>query len=156
MQLFTSTTLVIAALIADSASAFWGKGHLLVARGAQSILETEYPEAFEAALKELAELAKTPGMIEHEKDHPFTECATYADDIKDTYGAFQFTWHFINQPYLDDPNTKVEDFDFHPAETNVVDCLADLTAFLKGEIDATTSDSTYLKQISDIFPKESD
>jgi hypothetical protein len=25
-------------------------------------------------------------MIVHEKDHPFTECATFADDIKETFG----------------------------------------------------------------------
>ena len=52
-------------------------------------------------------------MIVNEKDHAFTECATFADDIKKTFGAFQNNWHFINQPYLDEEGTTLDDFDFH-------------------------------------------
>ena len=41
------------------------------------------------ALEELSTLTQShPDLIEHEKDHPFTECATYADDIKATFGGF--------------------------------------------------------------------
>lgn len=35
-----------------------------------------------------------------EKDHPFVESATFADDIKSTY-SFQASWHFLDTPYLD-------------------------------------------------------
>ena len=93
-------------------------------------------------------------MIEHEDKHPFTECATFADDIKATFGGFQNNWHFVNQPYLDEPDTTVEDFDFHPPAVNVVDSLHDMHAFLKHEVDATTS--TYIAQIAEIFPEEAD
>lgn len=41
------------------------------------------------ALEELSHLTEShPEMIVHEKDHPFTECATFADDIKLTFGAW--------------------------------------------------------------------
>jgi S1/P1 Nuclease len=32
--------------------------------------------------------------------NPFTECATFADEIKSDF-KFQSGWHFIDQPYLD-------------------------------------------------------
>ena len=61
----------------------------LVARSAEQILTSEAPDVLNRALDELSVLAKNPAAnITHEKDHPFTECATYADDIKETYGAF--------------------------------------------------------------------
>ena len=49
----------------------------------------EASHVLEAALSELNILAKNhEGMIVHERDHPFTECATFADDIKSTWGAW--------------------------------------------------------------------
>ena len=73
-----------------------------------------------------------PGMIEHERDHPLTECATFADDIKLTFGDWQTPWHFIDQPYLDEPGTTLDDFDFVPSDVDVVSSLTDLTNFLSG------------------------
>ena len=59
-----------------------------MARRAEEILTEEAPfGAIQFALLELDTLNKNhPGMIEHEKDHPFTECATFADEIKETWG----------------------------------------------------------------------
>lgn len=94
-------------------------------------------------------------MIDHEKDHPFTECAVFADEIKATFGKFQSPWHFINQPYLDEEGTTVKDFPkFVAPEVNIVDCLTDLHAFLKGETNAASSE--YVSQIAEQFPNEQD
>lgn len=88
----------------------------------------------------------------HERDHPFTECATFADDIKGKEGGFQTPWHFINQPYLDEEGTTVDDFpEFQPPEVNVVEALDNLISFLK---DGKKSD--YVAQIAEHFPDEAD
>jgi hypothetical protein len=73
----------------------------VVARYAQTILELENPTALANALTELSILTKThSSLTKAESSHPFTECATFADDIKSTM-SFQNGWHFIDQPYLD-------------------------------------------------------
>jgi len=54
-----------------------------------------------AALRELAVLEQTHSSLTTEKSHPFTECATFADDIKGKGYSFQSDWHYINYPYLD-------------------------------------------------------
>lgn len=79
-------------------------------------------------------------MIVSERDHSFTECATFADEIKDTFGAWQKVWHHIDQPYLDEPGSTLDDFpDFDIGDYDVVSALTDLNAFLRGEIDASNS-----------------
>jgi hypothetical protein len=35
-------------------------------------------------------------MNEHEKDHSFVECATFADDIKEKGFNDQSPWHFVD------------------------------------------------------------
>ena len=116
----------------------------------------ESSTVLDEALKELDILNRNhKGMIVHERDHPFTECATFADDIKETWGDWQTPWHFINQPYLDEPGTTIDDFpDVVKADVDVVRALTDLTAFLKGEKDASTS--KYISQISEYFPATED
>ena len=48
------------------------------------MLEAKDDGALEKALEVLAPLAKNhPDLIVSEGDHPFTECATFADEIKD-------------------------------------------------------------------------
>ena len=61
---------------------------ILVARRAEAILNDQSVSgAIKLALTELDTLNKNhPGMITSEKDHPFTECATFADEIKETWG----------------------------------------------------------------------
>ena len=80
-----------------------------------------------------------PQMIVNEDAHAFTECATFADDIKDTFGAYQYGWHFIDQPYLDEQGTSIDDFDFSQPTEDVVHALTDFTLFMKGEKDKTNS-----------------
>jgi hypothetical protein len=37
-----------------------------------------------------------------EKDHPFVECATFADDSKSKGWDDQADWHYTNIPFFDD------------------------------------------------------
>jgi hypothetical protein len=41
-----------------------------------------------------------------EKDHPFVECATFADSIKSVGWDDQAHWHFVDNTYLDDGYKK--------------------------------------------------
>lgn len=104
-----------------------------VARHAQAILENEAPEALDAALTELATLtADFPTYTPSEKDHPFTECASFADEIK-SHAWWQSQWHYDDQPYLDQGGS-LSDFSFKAPEHNVVLALESLSGFLKGTI----------------------
>lgn len=104
---------VTAALVFNSVEAFYGIGHLLVARRAQDLLASESQTALTKALNELAVLKSSHSSLTvHESSHPFTECATWADDYKGTY-SFQAGWHFIDQPYLD-KGGSLSDFSFTP------------------------------------------
>ena len=90
--------------------------------------------ALQNALDVMAPFAKNhPDLIKSEKDHPFTECATFADEIKDEGMNWQYNWHFVDQPYLDQGG-KLSDFpEFHENPEKVCDTLDALTKFLKGD-----------------------
>jgi len=101
---------ILAGLIAQ-AEAFWGTAHLLIARQAQSILEQNNPEVLTAVLNEMKSLQKYhASLMTNEGNNPFTECATWADDIKGKGYDFQSPWHFINTPYYDEEGTSAKDF----------------------------------------------
>ena len=58
---------------------------ILVAREAESLLKENNPDALNAALEVLKPLQTSkqyPDLIVSEDKHPFTECATFADEIK--------------------------------------------------------------------------
>jgi hypothetical protein len=134
------------AALATQSNAFWGTGHLLVSRRAQAILEDEAPEVLSQALDVLAPLKKYySSLTTDEGDHPFTECATFADDIKGQGYSWQSSWHFINVPYLDEGG-DIEDYDFDVEPYDIVQCLDDLVGFLKGTV--TESDSYYVQKIA--------
>ena len=127
---YTTSILAFAAL-ASQAEAFFGTAHILIARQAQALLEANYPDVLSAAIDELAVLAKYyPDLVE-EKDHPFSECATFADNIKGQGYSFQADWHFINLPYLDEEGTTLDDFSFTQPEEDTVQALIAFTAFMK-------------------------
>lgn len=93
-------------------------------------------------------------MTSDEGDHPFTECATFADNIKGQGYSFQSDWHFIDQPYFADGGSLEDYPDFEISDVDVLDALTDLTAFLKGEY--VSSSSTYISQIQDHFSSVND
>ncbi len=120
---------------------------------AQSILEEEAPEALDAALEVLSYLADShSSLTKSEDDHPFTECADFADDVKRSYG-FQSGWHFIDQPYLLDGGS-LDDYDFEMDEYDIVGALTALTAMLSDSGDY--EDTYYFQQISKSFPDRDD
>ena len=54
-----------------------------MSRHAQAILEDQYPDVLQAALDEMVPLQRYySSLTTSEGNHPFTECATFADDIK--------------------------------------------------------------------------
>lgn len=102
-----------------------------MSRHAQALLETENPAVLASALDMLAVLAESnPTLTKDEDNNPFTECATFADDIKGTYD-FQDGWHFIDQPYLLEGG-DLSDFDFTMDSQDVIQALNSLTAWLRG------------------------
>ena len=94
-----------------------------------------------------------PSITSEENQHPFTECADFADDIKGQGYSFQSGWHFINIPYLDEGGS-LDDYDFTQPDYDVVGALTDLTGFLKGEV--TQSESYYVNKIAGYFSYEED
>jgi hypothetical protein len=62
------------------------------------------------------------------------ECATFADKIKYRGGAYQSGWHFIDQPYLDDPGTTIKDFpDFQADDHDVTEAIDSIKKWMKKE-----------------------
>mmetsp|Transcript_35242 Transcript_35242/g.47550 ORF Transcript_35242/g.47550 Transcript_35242/m.47550 type:complete len:213 (+) Transcript_35242:23-661(+) len=120
--LITLTTLMM--LFADSAFAWWGSGHLTVARIAYNLLEEREPEVLAEANEVLSALSS---FITDERDYPFVECATFADVIKDAGFVDQSHWHYANTPvWADgyfDPDWQGEQFNVTWAMTQMVDSL---------------------------------
>ena len=63
-------------------------------------MEETNPAAFAAAAAVLAPLkADYPDLTKDESLNPFTECALFADNIKETGYGWQTNWHFVDIPY---------------------------------------------------------
>lgn len=105
-------TTILTAACAGTANAWKSVGHLLVARIAHDILETESPDTITKVESILKPMQKDfPTWTTKEGNHPFVECTTYADDIKYKGGSFQSPWHFDDEPYLDEGGT-IADFNY--------------------------------------------
>jgi len=140
-------SIFIFAILLSLTRAWWGTGHLLVARIAQYHLENQDPETLKAAIDILSVLTKTGDEynLTKERDHPFVECATYMDALyKQPDGLFEFHWHFVDTPFLDQGG-KLSDFDFQPSAYNVTQSLKHLSAWFKKE--EGYKDSHYYKMI---------
>lgn len=85
------TNFVIASLI-GVASAWWDQGHLMTARRAYDILQTENPEVLDVANRMLDNLKNTyPELTKGEAEYSFVECAVFADFLK-TIPGNPFGW----------------------------------------------------------------
>lgn len=129
----------------------------IVARQAQAILESSGSGAYDKAITELATLKKYyPSITTDEGTHPFTECASFADDIKGQGYKAQSDWHFIDQPYYSDAGTGASDFpDFvYPASVDVISAITTCVDLLKGN--AIDADNLYLQQLQEWFSYEDD
>ena len=80
MHLLISLLVNLATLI-TTAQAWWGTGHMLVARIAEQVLEQNHPEV----LKKVHEVLKQDVFVNYihlEDKFPMVECSTFADQIK--------------------------------------------------------------------------
>ena len=128
MNLLKTTSIVALSTV----SAWSSAGHLLVARIAYDILEKESPSTVtkvESVLKILKD--SQPSWTEKEGAHPFVECTTYADDIKYKGGSYQSSWHFVNDPYLDQGG-KVSDFSFKAPPHNSTEAVNSIVDWYNG------------------------
>lgn len=79
-------------------------------------------------LDELAPLKENfPEITTDEDQHPMTECALFADNIKALGYSWQSPWHFIDQPVYDQGNTG---FPFEMPAEDLVGALTNLTDWL--------------------------
>jgi len=95
----TAISLALCALLFTSAQAWWGTGHMLVARIAYDKLQKENPSLVTRANSVLSYLSSFTTL---EKSYPFVECATFADEIKSKGWDDQSDWHFVDNPFMDD------------------------------------------------------
>ena len=75
---FLKTTIIA---LASTVEAWSGPAHLLTARIAQEVLTKRNP-AVVTKVEGILSVLKDNGFPVREDKHPFTECATFADDIK--------------------------------------------------------------------------
>lgn len=74
-----------------------------MANVAQNLLEKHDTKALNAAITMLQALRTAdPTLTSHEDQHPFVECATFADDIKYNGGGWQSDFHFVDIAYVDE------------------------------------------------------
>ena len=67
---------------------------------AYDLLSKENPLALSKAEDILSVMANQT-LTDAERDHPFVECAAFADAIKFRGGSWQSNWHFVDIPYFD-------------------------------------------------------
>ena len=100
------SSVLFAGLLTSSAKSWSINGHLFVANIAQDLLLENSSTTFTSALTMLAHLKEfDPSLTAGEADHPFVECATFADDIKYHGGAWQSDYHFVDNPFIEEGKT---------------------------------------------------
>ena len=128
----SSSNIAVLALLGQ-ANAWWGNGHLLVARIAYELSDQTIIDQVDAILKVLEE--SDPSYTSEEGKYPMVECVTFADDIKYKGGSYQSSWHFIDQPYLDDGGTVADYPEFIPDTHNVTEAISAITNWINKEND---------------------
>jgi len=83
MKFVASAILALTATV----SAWSGPAHLMTARVAQETLEKRNPEVI-TKVEAILSILKENGFPVREDKHAFTECVTFADDIKYHGGAW--------------------------------------------------------------------
>lgn len=103
-----------------------------MARVAYDHLTKEAPHALKIANDMLAVYSGSNSESTHlEKDYPFVECATFADEIKAHGGSYQSDWHFIDTPYLDEGDS-IDDYpEYQFKDENIGTVIPAIIAWLK-------------------------
>ena len=119
------------AALAGVTNAWFDTGHLLVARIGYEILEQEAADKLKQAQNILNELkVQDPTAVSKEGNHPFVECAPWADSFKYHGGYYQKGWHFIDQPFLDEGGTISDYPQFQGDTHNAVEALKGIVAWM--------------------------
>lgn len=128
------------AVLTAQVQGWWKNGHLMTAKIAEQILAQESPETLKKAQDILSVLSESmPSQTTGERDHPFVECSTWADDVKARGGSFQSNWHFVDTPYLDQGG-DFSDFNIETETYNITNTLTNLQSWILKE---PGYDSTY-------------
>ena len=78
----------------------------LVARIAQDYLE-EFSKPTLQYVEQLLKDSNFQNYLHLEDKHPFVECATFADEIKESgFGDLTF-WHYVDTPLVEDKSLKI-------------------------------------------------
>ena len=146
---FISKTVVLATAALSSVSAWKASGHLLVARIAYDKLQKDGDQStidkVEVILKTLQK--DFPTWTVKEGEHSFVEGVTFADDIKYKGGGFQSSWHFNNEPYLDEGGSEKDFPKFHRPPHNITEAITSIKMWMNKE---SGYDKTfYYQQIRD-------
>jgi hypothetical protein len=133
MRFIASTLAITASCLTDTASAWYGAGHLLVSRVAYEILQKQSPQTI-TQVESILSVLKTedPDWTKLEGKHPMVECVTFADDIKFKGGSYQSGWHFIDTPFLDQGG-DISDYNFTLEVHNITEALSGLKSWFNKE-----------------------
>ena len=114
-------------LLISGVACFNSVSHLLSARIAHDILNENSPEALAWAEDLLREYNDTVSL-DNEKDYPFVEAITYADDKRMRGGMYQRYWHFDPLGFSDDGSVT----EFTQVPENLTLALPLLTQWVSG------------------------
>lgn len=120
-----------------------------MARIAYDILVKENPVALQKAELILADMANQT-ITDSERDHPFVECASFADMVKYKGGGWQSNWHFVDIPYFDQggnmndyPEFKEDMMNITIAIPGIVDWLMNKPAYKDSPVYQTIIQNNY-------------
>jgi hypothetical protein len=122
----------VAALL-GSTNAWSYEGHNIVARIAHLVLEKESPATIKQVETILGYLNTDKKYLtprEGTGSYIFTECATFADEIKRKGGDYQSDWHFHDEVYLDQGG-DISDFHFKPKSATVTNAIKGIEKWFK-------------------------
>eukprot|EP00347_Sterkiella_histriomuscorum_P013511 403364437 len=111
------------------------QGHYIISRIAYDILQKDAPQALQSATSMLNVLRiANPNLTDAEQNYTFVESSSFADLIKYNGGAFQSDWHFVNIPFVDQPNKTLSNYPlFRVRKENVTEAIIGLVYWLQNK-----------------------
>jgi hypothetical protein len=101
----------------------------VVARIAYDILVNEDRHALRNAEVMLKAMGNQ-SITDSERDHPFVECASFADMVKYKGGGWQSNWHFVDIPYFDQGGNMNDYPDFKEDIMNITVAIPGIVDWL--------------------------
>eukprot|EP00347_Sterkiella_histriomuscorum_P011266 403373110 len=122
-------------LFASQTICWKSQGHYIISRIAYDILQKDAPQALQSATSMLNVLRiANPNLTDAEQNYTFVESSSFADLIKYSGGAFQSDWHFVNIPFVDQPNKTLSNYPlFRVRKENVTEAIIGLVNWLQNK-----------------------